>query len=347
MVIHHKRFFGLIVYLSTIPYCLENPKFENQTLDTPLSPEQEQQFLEAVRLRKEGCTKDAFEVGKVLVQNHPSLKSYNIYLASAYDLLTKSELKVAEFKKIFDAAFEFYKQTSYELNLAATLLKCCNYLIDRGIAENALFDDIYNKGTAEENESNSYIMVQYFKRLVTDRKEQQVRVVFERLPYSVKTNHALLNVLKGLKTLKIFADPNGDVKIDNDKLTRITVVSDIDHLKCMQELLCDFSLILRPIDIASDDLVSELNRNTYKAPKAIFVVPNFDSISEEDLSLWTFAMGYCIHKFGKNNIITLCENNVSDSNPPFRILSRFIETHTYNSEMDIIKILGRRGVLFG
>lgn len=101
MVIHHKSFFGLIVYLSTIPYCLENPKFENQTLDTPLSPEQEQQFLEAVRLRKEGCTKDAFEVGKVLVQNHPSLKSYNIYLASAYDLLTKKRIKSCRIQENF------------------------------------------------------------------------------------------------------------------------------------------------------------------------------------------------------------------------------------------------------
>ena len=275
-------------------YCLKNPKRENHALDTALSPEQEQQFLEAVRLRKEGCTKDAFGIGRVLTQNSPSLKSHNIYLASAYDLLVKNELEVAEFKEIFDAAFEFYKQATFERNLAATLLKCCNYLIDRGIVEIALFDDIYNKGTAEENESNSYIMVQYFRRLIADGKEQQVQVVFDRLPHSIKTNYSLLNALKGLKSLRVFADPNGNVKIDSDKLTRITVVADIDHLKYIQELLCDFSLVLRPIDIASDDLVSELNRNTYKASKAIFVIPNLDSISEEALPLWTFAMGYCI-----------------------------------------------------
>lgn len=315
-------------------------------VDSIASLEQEEQFAVAVRMRRAGKIKEAFESSEALSHTTPSLKSYNIYLASAYDLVNKGKLEKDDLKKIFNEALDFYMPYPFEQNIAATLLKCCNFLIDQNMADRQVFDKIYDKGSSEQNENNSYIITQLFKRLITDGEDEKVLDIYERLSIDLQSNPVLRKVLKTSKIINGSLESHSSSKA-NKKKTCVTIISDSDHLRFMKELLGDFSMILKSIDIKSEDLVSEMNRGTYQSSKAILILPTTSVLEDDYLQSWMFIMGYCIHKFGKNNIILLCESIVPEFDSNCETLSKFVEVNTYENELEIIKILGRCKVISG
>ena len=235
---------------------------------------------------------------------------------------------------------------NFERNISATLLKCSNYLIERGMSESEIFYEIYQKCPEEERKGNSFIMTQYFKRLISDGKEQQARDIFNNLPQRLKSNRALSSLFNVKSSPKNDSHSDSNPKLNN-RSTYVTIISNETSLQMMQDLLCDFSLVLKPIDIACGDLVSELNQKTFRASKTILLIPSPEPLSDESLDTWMFIMGYCIHKFGKGNIVMMCEDSLNITNMIFQVLARFVDGHTYKNELDIIKILGRRGVIFG
>lgn len=324
----------------------EHADISDDNIYGQLLSDPEKKLQEAINLRKKGNPKDAFKICAELSKENPSLKSYNIYLASAYDLLLKNNLNIDDFATIYKSVLEFYKNMNFERNISATLLKCSNYLIERGMSESEIFYEIYQKCPEEERKGNSFIMTQYFKRLISDGKEQQARDIFNNLPQRLKSNRALSSLFNVKSSPKNDSHSDSNPKLNN-RSTYVTIISNETSLQMMQDLLCDFSLVLKPIDIACGDLVSELNQKTFRASKTILLIPSPEPLSDESLDTWMFIMGYCIHKFGKGNIVMMCEDSLNITNMIFQVLARFVDGHTYKNELDIIKILGRRGVIFG
>ena len=118
-------------------------------------------FYLAIQLRKKRFNEEAFAVSEALTAKNPSLQSYNMYLISASDLNSKMELDFSELKSIFEKAWEFSKGKEYEPNIVATMLKCCNRLIEHGLSTPTIFDEIYSNWGEAANQNNSFILAQY------------------------------------------------------------------------------------------------------------------------------------------------------------------------------------------
>ena len=106
-----------------------------------------------------------------------------------------------------------------------------------------------------------------------------------------------------------------------------------------------FSIQTGGIAIPSTDLsetIEKLNQGTYKASFAIIVIPKD---IDDDACIWSFVLGYCVHKFGKSNILLFYENpSRIESSPLSAYLTQF-KAQIYEHDMDVIKHLGERKIL--
>ena len=329
---------------------IETYRPEYERLAKSSDPEdQEKCFLIASRLRKRGYTAQAFLASGLLSHFFPSLKSYNIYLISAYDLTYKGEKEVAELWRVFQETWDFYQNESFEPNLTATLLKCCNYLIQNA-AENGAdntakalsdtFASIYNKCPDEEKSQNSFIIAQRFRRLIADGQKEQVVLEYKQLSSELQSNRTLCKIINHLDA------ESGKKSRSHASLAREskkwTVISVQEELTELTEVLESFSILVSQVEIRSERLAEDLNQSTYQSEKAILIIPKgADGIHMER---WAFALGYCIHKFGTGNTFVLVDQDIKiDSGS---ILNVYHPT-VFKDRWDLMKQFGTFGLISG
>lgn len=309
-------------------------------------------FMLAMRMRKMGNKREAFAASEYLTEKAPSLKSYNIYLASAYDLTMGKELSFDDLENIFLQAIEFYMGKDFEPNITATLLKTCNLLLSVGKSNRETFEKIYQKCPDEFKRGNSFIAAQYLKRLIGDKRRQKAIQEYESLLPEVRTHRSIVQIMKqcelpscGLPPLSS-KEPN--IRFANaQRVKRITLITDHNLLEKLSSVLSAFSFDLQIVDIQSEDLVEKLNQRTYKSVMALLVLTE-EALKPERLQAnWLFTIGYCVHKFSKNNIAVFAQNynDYKDSNlGPFLALVNAVD---YANDVTILTELGRRNVLAG
>lgn len=298
-------------------------------------------FLLSSRLRKRGFTSDAYSASELLTSLHPSLKSYNIYLISAYDLTYKGNLSTSDLYKVFQETWDFYQPLSYEPNITSTLLKCCNYLIQNGLSTlSDLFYAIYEKCPIDQRNQNSFIIAQYFKRLIAEEKEQQVFSEFNKLPLNLQANRTLSDIVN-----RCTANAQRIKPTSQSTSKKLTIISTEKELTDLTDILNSFSLELTQVNITSNSLAEDLNQNTYKSGKALVVIPeNTTDIDCLLLQRYAFALGYCIHKFGKGNTILFLNKNLQiEENSILKLYNPI----SFESQVDFIKQLGIHGLISG
>ena len=302
-------------------------------------------FALAVQLRKAGKKSLSYEVSKYLTEKHASLKSYNIYLASTYDLTITKDIEIDVLKVVFDAAWKFYAKEEFEPNITATLLKCCNYLIELHKASEAEFEEIYNKCPENERLNNSFIVTQYFKRLIAKKQFQQVIDIYMSLPPKLKNNKTLIQLRKSCENGNAFLDSRNVSGNASKRSNKITIISRSEYIESIAKILDNFSIDTNVVNINSIDIIESLNQNTYKSTIAILVIPK--ESTESDLIKWTFVLGYCVHKFSKNNMILFVEGENKVETKSFSAILKMFEKFDYTSELNFVKKLGNLGIISG
>lgn len=296
-------------------------------------------FYLAIQLRKKRLNEEAFNVSKALTENNPSLQSYNMYLISASDLNNKEKLDFSELKSILEQAWEFSKEKEYEPNIVATMLKCCNRLIEHGFSTPTIFNEIYSNWSEAADQNNSFILAQYYTRLLSDGKKEDVIRSFDQLPAELQTNQTLIKIYKECST---YPTPN---VIEAKWEQKATVISSPSIIAKLASTLLSFSIQTGGIGIPSAELsetIEKLNQGTYKASFAIIVIPK--NVGEDE-HIWSFVLGYCVHKFGKNNILLFSEDiSCVESSPLSAYLTQF-NAQSYEHDMDVVKHLGERKIL--
>lgn len=302
-------------------------------------------FLLAVQLRKHGRKKEAYEASKVLSEYNPSAKSYNIYLASTYDLILTGDFSVDQLKQVFDCALSFYDENGFEVNLAATLLKCCNYLISKSICDRSTFDKIYNAVSDEDKNNNSFIISQYYKRLVADKEIEKVQEYYSKLPLELKENVAIKNVMKTVQ--KEPENDNDLSKIGNVELIRkITIISDQENAEKYSALVQSFSLVAGTVDMFSDSIIENLNKANHKSSTAILIVTDKIKKQQQFQNIYFFILGFCAHKFGRDNVKIFLEKSVAkvgkDASTELKpsLLNNF-EVFYFDTDVDFLTLLGK------
>lgn len=312
--------------------------------DSQREDDQELCFLVAAKLRKIGSVVDSYDISKYLSQKNPSLKSYNIYLISTYDLTRKGVKETQELYDILMTSWKFYKEFPYEPNITATILKCCNYLIQNKYSDvKTVFDEVYEKCPEEERKSNSFIIAQYFKRLIAEDKEQYVIELFNQLKPQLQTNKTLSDIVKRCNPQWKPLLSSRQSELSSKISKKLTLISNRECLAIMENLLRSFSLGLSSIDLDAEKLIDELNQNTYGTNKALIIIPEPSAENEILTDKWAFIYGYCVHKFGKNNTILMVNKHqpLQDS-----VLSQS-EPIVFDDEMDIIRNLGELRIISG
>lgn len=307
-------------------------------------------FLLATRLRKLGQKQEAYEASGYLTSKKPSLKSYNIYLASAYNLTIDKELSSEELKGIFLQAYEFYMEKDFEQNIAATLLKVSNFLISLDCVERETFDRVYLKCPDEYKYGNSFIAVQYLRRLIADKRDSDAIQAYEKLSAEVRKNRSIVQIMKRCESCESATNSNISYisrPVNKQQPKRITLISDGDLLPRLEEILSAFSFDLQLVDISSTDLIERLNQRTYKASIAVLILRNDSYLLEQTQANWLFTIGYCVHKFSKGNVVAFVQNL---NDPSKQLLKHFLEVLgavDYQNDVTILTELGRRNIIIG
>lgn len=294
-------------------------------------------FLLTVQLRKHGRKKESFEASKELSAHNPSVKSYNIYLASAYDLTSNDELSIDELKKIFMMARTFYLENGYEVNLAATLLKCCNYLISKGLSNNEEFESIYSIIPDEDRTQNTFIISQYYRKLISDGLTEKVLEHYRQLLPELKENRSISNIVK--KIQRPAENGTNITKAPKAEMTRkITIISDQETAQKYSTLLANFSLVVTYVDIYSDDIIDNLNKAIHKSATAIIIVTKETVNQSQFCDVFPFVLGFCAHKFGRSEVKVFQDERVTELK--HNILKNF-EINCFNNDTEFLTLLGR------
>lgn len=293
-------------------------------------------FYLAIQLRKRRLSQEAFDVSKSLTEKNPSLQSFNMYLITAYDLNVMEKLDSSELKAILDHAWDFSKSKDYEPNIVATMLKCCNKLIELDLLTSSKFDEIYSNWCETSSHDNSFILAQYYIHLLSEGKSKEVIQSFEQLSAELQTNQTLIKLYKDSST------PSPSNVAEAKPGQKATVISSPSIITSLATTLISFSIQTGGIGIPCPDIIEKLNQGTYKASIAIIVIPKDFA---ENSCMWAFILGYCVHKFGKNNILLFAENiNSLESSPLSAYLTQF-NAQNFEHDMDVVKYLGERKIL--
>lgn len=315
--------------------------------------EEEKCFRFAVYLRSAKYSAKAYDVSKYLTENNPSLKSYNIYLASTYDRHRQSPNSVDEntLKKVFDDAWDFYKDKEFEPNITSTLLKCGNLLIEYGLSTKDVFNEIYNRCPYTIKSNNSYIIVQYYNRLIAEGRMQEVLNSYRELSQALQKNTNISRLLKRIQDnsqskKNSFAFNGEEIK----KIQKLTIVSNSNNVGEIGNLLSRFSIETESVDIHSDNLTGDLNRATFKATASIIMISDIQKVSTMDTFKWAFVIGYCTHKFSQDKIILFADVQPDlpslQSNEFYNYLTTF-NLNKIKENLDIITTLGDQHIISG
>lgn len=294
-------------------------------------------FLLAIQLRKHGRKKEAYEASKALSENNPSAKSYNIYLASAYDLTAMKDLSNDDLSGVFTEVLSFYLRAGYEVNIAATLLKCCNYLISVGLSNDSIFQKIYDTIPNEIKNNNSFIISQYYKRLIADNLQEIVLADYKQLSPELKDNRVILNIVKSIPN-DVYNELYPTSPSSEGTSRKITIISNQENANKYSTILENFSLTATGVDMFSDKLIENLNKATHKSTMAFVIVS--DKVKTHPLynDVFPFVLGFCAHKFGRNNVkvFQLCSTPELECS----ILDNF-ETLHFSDDLDFLTLLGQ------
>lgn len=326
---------------------LSNEDSEQYFLNLMKEGDHEKSLCYVAFLKQEKRTNEAYKFCAEVVKHLPTLKSFNLYLSCACNLLNK-EISVETLDSLFDDVLELYLKEQYEKSTASTLLRCGNLLIEHGIDKREEFNRVLSTVPTDELNRNSYIIVPYLIRLINDEKSDALCDYVNSLPLEVKTYKPILQVLKKSKITKPlvlpFINKNGNII----RYKQITIVSDSYDLHAIISCLSDFSLKTSCVDIRDAELIKKLNRETHNSTLAILFITNTENLSQETILLWAITLGYCIHKYGERNIIVYFKEK---SFVPESLLSVFQslikDIGQYNGELDFIRTLGRKGVIGG
>lgn len=296
-------------------------------------------FQLAVHLRKKRLSKDAYDVSKALTEKSPSLKSFNMYLITAYDLCISQEISQNDLKDIFDATWNFSKDKEFEPNIVATLLKCCNKLIEAALLPAAQFDQIYSNWSETSEQSNSFILAQYYMFKISQGEQDQVVQSYERLSQELKSNITLTKIYKQCTQSPT---SNSLDLLDQKILKKATIISAEEIVDTLVETLSYFNIHAVGISVSASDIANKLNKETFKSSFAVIVIPvDFSN----NICAWSFILGYCVHKFGKNGCLIFAQNvDALKETPLFSCLTEF-NVQKYLSDMDVIKLLGEKSIL--
>ena len=132
---------------------------------------------------------------------------------------------------------------------------------------------------------------------------------------------------------------NSTLAKESKKWTLVSVKGELAELK---EVLESFSIIVSQVEIQSENLAENLNQSTYRAEKAIIIVPK--SSDSSNMERWAFALGYCIHKFGKSNTIVFIDRDVKINDGS---ILNFYKPTAFKDQWDLIKQLGSFGFISG
>lgn len=293
-------------------------------------------FHLAVQLRKRRLSQDAYEVSKALSTKNPSLQSFNMYLITAYDLNSLDQLTSEELKDIFDVAWDFSKGKEFEPNIIATMLKCCNRLVDLKVLASSQFDDIYSNWAETSTTENSFILAQYYLHLLSEGKNEEVALSFEQLSPELKTNQTLIKLYRE-STASVIPDT-----IEPKAAQKATVISSPTIITQLATTLMYFSIQTGGIGVPSPNIIEKLNQGTYRSSLAIIIIPKDAS---DDVCMWSFVLGYCVHKFGKNNILLFAEDIDNLCKSPLSAYLTQFNAQGFQHEMDVVKYLGEKKIL--
>ena len=299
-------------------------------------------------LKNEKRTNEAYRFCAEVVKYLPTLKSYNLYLTCACTLFKNKEISVEELNGLFETVLEMYLKEKYEKATASILLRCCNLLIEHGKDKREEFNRVFENIPADERSKNSYIIVPYLIRLINDKMNDTLYTYVNGLPYDVKTYRPILQVLKRSEITKPFVlqlvNKDGNVI----RYKQITIISDTCNLNTITSCLSDFSLKASCVDIRDAELVKKLNRETHNSMLAILFITNTENLLQEEILLWTVALGYCIHKYGERNIIVYFKEKGLVPESLLAVFQSLVkDVGQYNGELDFIRALGRKGVIGG
>lgn len=294
-------------------------------------------FLLAIQLRKLGRKEEAYEASKELTDYHPSAKSYNIYLASTYDLTSMKDLSNRELDAVFNKALDFYRRTGYEVNLAATLLKCCNFLISEGLCESSTFEEIYSTIPEEDKDKNSFIISQYYKKLIADGLTEKALEHYKHLSPELQENRSILNIIK---PVRISLENASDyIAPSNAETTRkITIISDQENALKYSAMLENFSLVATNVDIFSDNIIENLNKATHKSTIAILIVTEEVRKHNQFRDIFPFVLGFCAHKFGRNDVKVFQHKSTAELE--CSVLDNF-EKLFFDDDLSFLTLLGK------
>lgn len=293
-------------------------------------------FHLAVQLRKRRLSQEAYEVSKTLSTKSPSLKSFNMYLITAYDLNILGQLTSEELKNILETVWRFSKEKEFEPNIVATMLKCCNRLIDLKVLASSQFNEIYSNWEDASKNENSFILAQYYLHLLSEGENKVVALSFEQLSPELKNNQTLIKLYRE-STPSVISDT-----LEPKATQKATVISSPTIITQLATTLMCFSIQAVGIDVPSPNIIEKLNQGTYKASLAIIIISKGTS---DDVCMWSFVLGYCVHKFGKNNILLFAEDvdNLRES-PLGDYLTQF-NAQGFQNEVDVVKYLGEKKIL--
>ena len=294
-------------------------------------------FLLAIQLRKIGRKEEAYQASKALSTYNPNLKSYNIYLASAYDLTTKKELSNEELNAVFTAALNFYFKAGYEVNLAATLLKCCNYLISEGLSDNTVFESIYGTIPEEDRNNNSFIISQYFKRLIAENLANKALEHYRQLSPELKENRAIAKIIKTIQK-EPERDSINTKSSEMEETRKITIISDEENIKKYSAILENFSLDVTTVNIFSDEIIDNLNKAIHKSTMAFMIVTDNMKGHSQFQDFFSFTLGFCTHKFARSNVKVFLYH--SNTELDFTVLKNF-EVFHFDDDLSFLTLLGR------
>lgn len=296
-------------------------------------------FQLAVQLRKKRLSKDAYNVSKALTEKKPSLKSFNMYLITAYDLCISQEISLNELKDIFDITWGFSKDKEFEPNIVATLLKCCNRLIEASLLPAAQFDQIYSNWDEVAEQSNSFILAQYYLFKISQGEQAQVVQSYECLPQELKSNITLTKIYKQCTQ----STASNSLDLPSQKiLKKATIISNQEIVDTLVETLSYFNIHAVGISVSASDIANKLNKETFKSSFAAIVIPvDFSN----NICAWSFILGYCVHKFGRNGCLIFAQDVDALKETPLSSCLTEFSVQKYLSDMDVIKLLGEKSIL--
>lgn len=297
-------------------------------------------FQMIVQLRKKRLVDQAFEFSRRLLERERTLPNYNMFLITRYDLSESREGEWNELLDVFNKVWEECKGSEFEPNIVATLLKCCNKLISLNYLESQKFLEIYHNWEENERNDNSFILAQYYIHLTNIGAYSDIITSYNSLSEKMKYNNTIMKLFQN-STTQVQSVPASSTTAKYMPAKTVTLISADGAGEELEEMLPCFGLQPKRVSISSRNIISDLNQKTFKATLAIVILP--DKFND-DIAKWMFAIGYCVHKFGKDNILIFHQETEIDD-ISIEWLTDDIEIKNIKHDMDVIKQLGENKVI--